>query len=147
MTVAEEVIEGFKMTEIGLLPEDWDTVKVGTVFEFSKKPRSLEIKNTEIIPFIPMEFISDDNKAIRGWQTKRFSEISSGTFVFKNDLIIAKITPSFENGKQAILNNLPKDFGYATTEVWVMHPKDDKVHSDFFFNLIRIPSIRNGLAQ
>ena len=112
---------GYKMTEVGLIPKDWAVSNVGTLFEFSKKPRSLSIPENELIPFIPMELIRDDNKLIQGWINKKSSEISSGTFVFKNDLIIAKITPSFENGKQAILYNLPKDYGYATTAVSYTH--------------------------
>jgi len=138
---------GYKMTEVGLIPKDWAVSNVGTLFEFSKKPRSLSIPENELIPFIPMELIRDDNKLIQGWINKKSSEISSGTFVFKNDLIIAKITPSFENGKQAILYNLPKDYGYATTEVWALHSKNNNANSEYLFNYIKIPEVRIRLAS
>ena len=32
-------------------------------------------------------------------------------------MLLAKITPSFENGKQGIIRELPTPFGIATTEV------------------------------
>ena len=101
----------FKETEIGGIPEEWGVVRLGDIFEFSRKPRSFAMGKKQKIPFIPMEFISEDKERVNGWQIKTFSEISSGTFVFKKDLIVAKITPSFENGKQAILDNLPADYG------------------------------------
>ncbi len=68
-----------KETEIGMVPEEWDIVEVGEVFEFSRKPRNLEIKNDDILPFIPMELISEDSERVNGWQMKKYSDISSGT--------------------------------------------------------------------
>jgi type I restriction enzyme S subunit len=147
MTEAAEIVEGFKMTEIGLLPEDWEVKKFGEAFEFSKKPGSLKIRDDDNIPFIPMELISENNKRIKGWQIKKMVELSSGTFVFKNDFIVAKITPSFENGKQAILDNLPHDFGYATTEVWAVHPKNNHYQTEYLYDYIKLPEIRSSLAQ
>ena len=134
-----------KETEIGMIPEEWEVVKVKDVFEFTKKPRDLDIKENDEILFIPMEFISESNKSVT-WQLKKHSKISSGTFVFKNDLIIAKITPCFENGKQAILSNIPNDYAYATTEVWALHPKNGKVINEHLYEILKIPEIRINLA-
>jgi len=136
-----------KETEIGPVPEDWEVVRLGDTFEFSKKPRNLKIKNDDFVPFIPMEMISETNKSIKSWEEKRYSEISSGSFVFRKDIIIAKITPSFENGKQAILDNLPTDFGYATTEIWALHPAKNKKSITYYLHYyLKISSIRKMLA-
>ena len=139
--------EGFKMTELGPLPEEWEVVRLGDVFEFSRKLRNLEVNDDDLIPFIPMESISEESQSIKSWEQKKYSEISSGSFVFKNDIIIAKITPSFENGKQAILDGLPMDFGYATTEIWALHPKNEQVITQHLYNYIKIHSIRMDLAK
>jgi type I restriction enzyme, S subunit len=128
------------------LPDGWEMLTLGEAYEFSKKPRSLEIRDKDMVPFIPMDSISEGSKSIKGWQMKKMSEVTSGTFVLKNDLMIAKITPSFENGKQAILDNLPQDYGYATTEVWAIHPKNNHHLTDYLFNYIRIQEVRHGLA-
>ncbi|NAS89255.1 hypothetical protein C4E24_05895 [ANME-1 cluster archaeon AG-394-G21] len=136
-----------KETEIRLMPGEWDVVRVKDVFELSRKPRNLSIEGNEEIPFIPMELISEDSKTVYGWQIKKDSEISSGTFVFKNDLIIAKITPSFENGKQAVVDNLPTDYGYATTEVWPLHPKDNRVIVEHLYSYLKIPNVRTTMAS
>jgi len=136
-----------KETEIGPVPEEWEVVRLGDTFEFSKKPRNLKIKNDDFVPFIPMEIISETNKSIKSWEEKRYSEISSGSFVFRKDIIIAKITPSFENGKQAILDNLPTDFGYATTEIWALHPAKNKKSITYYLHYyLKISSIRKMLA-
>jgi type I restriction enzyme S subunit len=138
--------EGSKSAELGALPEEWDIVRISDIVEFTKKPRSLSINPNQILPFIPMEMIPENNDSVPQWQEKRYSDISSGNFVFKGDLIVAKITPCFENGKQAILDNLPTDYAYTTTEIWPMHPKDNRLFIDFLANYLRDPPIRKELT-
>jgi type I restriction enzyme, S subunit len=146
VTENSDIPEGYKVTELGVLPEEWDVVKIIDVVDFTKKPRSLSINPEDMLPFIPMEMIPENNDSVIRWQEKKNSEISSGTFVFKGDLIVAKITPCFENGKQAILDNLPTDYAYTTTEVWPMHPKEKQISIDFLSNYLRNPIIRNELT-
>jgi type I restriction enzyme S subunit len=93
-----------------------------------------------------MEMISDTNQSIKLWKEKRYSEISSGSFVFKNDILIAKITPSFENGKQAILDKLPLDYGYATTEIWALHPKNENVITQYLYYYLKVDPLRVNMA-
>ncbi len=138
--------KGSKVTALGPLPKDWEVVRLGEIIEFSKKPRYLKINPDEEVPFIAMECISENSPKAK-WIFRKFQEISSGTFVFKGDILIAKITPCFENGKQAILNDLPKSFGYATTEVWPIHPKNEKVLTEYIYHFLRLPFIRKSLAS
>lgn len=127
------------------VPHEWEQVRVCDVFEFSKKPRSLKIPEDELVTFIPMDHIHEANANV-DWQVKPFSQISSGTFVFKDDLIVAKITPCFENGKQALLKNIPNNYAYATTEVWALHPKGMNVLTPFLYHYLKLPDIRTELA-
>jgi type I restriction enzyme, S subunit len=105
-------MEGFKKTEIGLVPEDWEVTNFAELVKYTKKPRGLEIK-------YPVEFIAMDNvplDKIYIEKSEKRNKITSGTYVEKDDLLLAKITPSFENGKQGILN-INSDYAFATTEV------------------------------
>ena len=51
------------------------------------------------------------------------------------DVLLAKITPCFENGKRAIANNLLNGIGFGSTEFHVLRPKDE-VTSDWIFYAI-----------
>jgi len=127
--------------------EGWKPMKVDEAFEFTRKPRSLDIPEGEPIPFIPMDGISESNRKIDYAESRTLEEIKSGSFVFKDDLLVAKITPSFENGKQAILDNLSNEYGYATTEVWVLHPKEEvNILKEYLFYYLRRSKIRSDLA-
>ncbi len=135
-----------RMLMSGELPKTWKTVRVGEVFEFSRKSREHSVEEDSTVPFIPMEGISEDSKHVSSWVQKKIGEITSGTFVFKDDLIVAKITPSFENGKQALLTDLPVPFGYATTEVLALHPRNEMVLGSHLYHFLKINRLRNELA-
>ena len=136
----------FKQTEIGLIPEEWEVVKLGDAYEFSKKPKEIDIKKYSKIPFIPMEFIPDDEIYCKRYILKKSEEIRSGTFFLKGDLLLAKITPSFENGKQGIVNDLPLNFGYATTEVWTLH-NTEKSDILYLFYYLKKEDVRREIAS
>lgn len=140
-----EVSDGYKVTEQGVLPGEWDVVKLQNAFDFTRKPRNLNSKDYNKIPFIPMEYVPDEEIYALKYDLKSPKEIRSGTFFLKGDLLVAKITPSFENGKQCIVENLPVDFGYATTEVWPLRGKNNS-HLLYLFYYLKKQNIRKDIA-
>jgi len=134
-----------KETEIGMVPEEWDVIRLGEVITFSSKPRDLNLSAHDKVPFVPMEYIPDERTDISRYQMKKPEEIRSGTFFFKGDLLVAKITPSFENGKQCIANNLPSDFAYATTEVWPLH-ETKRADLLYLFYYLKRKDVRADIA-
>lgn len=132
-------------TEIGLVPEGWGVVRLGEVAEFSRKSRSLNINKCSEIPFIPMEYIPTEEIYSGKYDLKNAEEIKSGTFFFKGDLLVAKITPSFENGKQCIVDDIPTDFGYATTEVWPLR-ETNVIKILYLFYYLKRHNIRSDIA-
>ena len=56
---------------------------------------------------------------------RQISEVESGYSYFANgDIVVAKITPCFENGKGAVIRNLVGGVGFGTTELIVMRPSE-----------------------
>jgi type I restriction enzyme S subunit len=49
----------------------------------------------------------------------------------EGDVLLAKITPCFENGKGAMARNLVEGLGFGTTELIVSRPLAGEVTSDF----------------
>lgn len=71
---------------------------------------------------------------------KRISEVSSGFTRFeKDDVIVAKITPCFENSKGALLDDLVTDFGYGSTEFHVLRA-NESISPRFLFYITKIHS-------
>lgn len=76
----------------------------------------------EEVAFLPMERIGVDANVDYG-ERRQIQAVSSGFTSFAaGDVVLAKITPCFENGKAAWLNEMPTQVGFGTTELHVLRP-------------------------
>lgn len=138
--------EKTKETEIGRMPESWKVVPLSQVYNLTKKSKELRLTSYNNIAFIPMELISKDGPYLKEYVLKKPAEISSGTYIENGDILVAKITPCFENGKQAIVRDFPNGFGMATTEVIPIHEKQDISDCYFLFYYLLKPDVRSLIA-
>jgi len=143
-----EILEFYRETEfqgtpLGEIPREWRIVRLREVAEIrgSKKiPGSIKR-----VAFIPMEAIPD-NGVFTGYEIRDVDEVKSYVYCEPGDILLAKITPSFENGKQGIVpEDIPVKFALATTEVYPI--KCNSVDKLFLFYLLKYPPIRNKLVS
>lgn len=127
------------------LPDDWQIRPIREVYAFTKKPRGLNIQDDKRIPFLPMETIPIGRVRVTGYEERLGSALTSGTYIENGDLLVAKITPSFENGKQAIVD-WDQPFGFATTEVIPIQEVQGVSDKFYLFHLLLHPVIRSDLA-
>lgn len=109
---------------IGDIPEHWEATKLKRVVSFnpSKSETRANPADEEKVVFLPMENISV-NGDIDCSEKRALSEVWNGfTYFRRGDVVVAKITPCFENGKGAYLKGLESDFGFGTTELIVLRP-------------------------
>lgn len=127
-------------------PSDWNIGPIAGWFDFTTKPRGLDLsKNGDEIPFFPMDQIPLGRIRVSEFTPKPLSQLGSGTYVENGDLMVAKITPSFENGKQAIVD-IETDFAYATTEVIPVRGRKGESDTLFLFFYLLHPEVRSDLA-
>ncbi|GER94524.1 restriction endonuclease subunit S [hot springs metagenome] len=136
-----------KQTEIGPIPESWKVVKLGDYLLPNNDFRfSIDKDNFETACFIPMSLIPEENLFISKFEKRQVSGIRSGIVIYENDLLIAKITPCFENGKQGIVKGLVNGWGYATTEVIPIRT-NEQINLIYIAYYFKYPKIRNYLAS
>ena len=110
----------YKQTEIGRIPKEWEVVRLGDkeVAEIRKGKSINEINRFDNVAFIPMEFVPDTGIFVN-FEIRSIKDVKSFTYCEKGDLLLAKITPSLENGKQGIVpDTVPNGFALTTTEVF-----------------------------
>ena len=136
---------GMSIQEIPF-PSGWKLCSIAEAFDFTRKLRGFDLsKNGDEVPFFPMNKIPAGRVQISDFTLKSLSKLGSGTYVESGDLMVAKITPSFENGKQAIVD-IRADFAYATTEVIPLRGREGKSNTLFLFFCLLHPEIRSDLA-
>lgn len=123
-------------------PEHWQIVRFNEIAKFTKKPKELRYSKYNEIPFVPMNLIPIATLFSKEYKLKRVDEISSGTYFEPGDILLAKITPSFENGKQSIIEELPTPFGIATTEVIPIREIDGVSNKFYLFYYLLVPNVR-----
>jgi type I restriction enzyme S subunit len=69
-----------------------------------------------------MEAVTEDGRLIKRYE-RNYEDVCTGYSSFSDgDLLIAKITPCFENGKGALLAGLVNGVGFGSTEFHVLKP-------------------------
>jgi type I restriction enzyme, S subunit len=120
---------------LGDVPEGWEVMRLKNVCRIN--PSKLAIKSRaadELATFLPMERVSSDGN-IDGSIQAPISELAHGfTYFERGDVILAKITPCFENGKGAVLDALPTEVGFGSTEFIVLRASRE-IDSKFLYLL------------
>lgn len=133
------------MREVSL-PSHWKMVRLGEVTTFTKKPRDLRYSEYNEIPFVPMELIPIAKLFSQEFILKTNDELKSGTYFEPGNILLPKITPSFENRKQCIIKELPTPFGIATTEVIPIREVEGVSDISYLFYYLLLPNVRISLA-
>lgn len=123
---------------IGDIPADWDALKLKNVAFINPTNTALSNsldKNTQVC-FLAMENV-EANGTVNYQNKRRLASVKSGfTNFIKNDVLVAKITPCFENGKGALLDQLDSEIGFGSTEFHVLRSKHN-CHPKFLYYLTK----------
>ena len=122
---------------LGEIPAHWEVSRLRhlCILNPSKSELNEVPTNTEV-SFLPMELIGEDGELALE-ETRIIEDVCEGYTYFRDgDVIVAKITPCFENGKGAICEGLVGGVGFGTTELHVLRPKPQAA-SRFIFHLTK----------
>ena len=124
----------------------WEKQSFCDIVEFNPKKSELPAEDFDV-SFVPMECVGTDNSMVPQC-TKKKSEVIKGYTYFKNnDVVIAKITPCFENGKIAVAHDLLNGVGFGTTEFHVARPKEGISNPIWILNLLLLNSLKINANQ
>ncbi|SFN24743.1 type I restriction enzyme, S subunit [Izhakiella capsodis] len=105
------------------IPDHWLCTKIKYIALLTPKKSSVNFKNNDECTFIPMEklkrnsLVTDERKLIR-------DVISGYTYFEDDDLLLAKVTPCFENKNIAVARGLVNSIGFGSTEIYVLRPTE-----------------------
>ena len=93
------------------------------------------------VSFVPMASVSEEG-FIYSEDERQLKDVRKGYTYFQGgDVLLAKITPCFENGKAAFVSGLPNNTGFGSTEFHVLRPGKD-VDAKYLFYQIWNPVFR-----
>lgn len=128
------------------LSDLFENVRLNSVAEINPRTDFEGINDDSPVSFLPMECISDVYGEITCSNKGSASGFKGYTKFRENDVLWAKITPSMQNGKCAIAEDLINGYGYGSTEYHVIRTDNKQLLNKFIYCFLRTNIIRK-MAQ
>ena len=125
------------------LPASWVWVRLGEVVEVNPNKIKIDIREDELVDFIPMKNVSESSPEIIEKNFEKFKDLQKGyTQFIENDILFAKITPCMENGKTAIISDLKEKIGYGSTEFHILR-SSKIINNKLLYNFLKQKRFRD----
>ena len=120
-------------------------VKLSEISEINPKKSKIASHSKKLkVSFVPMADINENEMFFEAKQTKPLDAVFKGYTYFEDgDVLLAKVTPCFENGKAGIAYNLHNKIGFGSSELYVIRAKSTVRPEWIFFN-VTTESFRSG---
>ena len=127
------------------LPKGWVETTLGELVVFNPK---LTIDDETEIGFVPMSHAPTNFRDKLNYDTRSWGEVRKAYTHFANgDVIFAKVTPCFENGKAAVVRDLPNASGAGSSEFHVLRPVVPDISPTYLLAIIKSAEfLREGEA-
>jgi type I restriction enzyme M protein len=106
--------------------EGIEWVELGEISEINpKKSQTNDLAKDTMVSFVPMADVSENRMFFKPREQKQLSDVSgSYTYFAEGDVLLAKVTPCFENGKAGVATGLQNGIGFGSSEFIVLRPSE-----------------------
>lgn len=139
---AIELIEEYKKNIITRETQKGEKIKIKYCSSIQPYVDVSNLNADDKVTFTPMEYIKNGFYIPNETLFNNYS--SSYTIYAENDIVLAKVTPCFENGNIAIMNNLTNKIGFGSSELFVIRCKENIINEYMMYCLRNINFIENG---
>lgn len=117
------------------LPAGWVEATIGEICAIG--PKSTWDDDMEV-GFVPMSHAPTNFRDPMNYEPRPWHEVKKAYTHFENgDVIFAKVTPCFENGKAALVSGLPGGAGAGSSEFHVLRRRDAGISPSYLLAVIK----------
>ncbi len=123
-------------------PDYWKISTLGEVCQINPSRTEVAgLPDSMDVSFVPMAAVSEEGMLLEA-KTRKVKEVKKSFPHFKErDVLVAKITPCFENGKRWLASSLVNGVGFGSTEFHVLRASKD-VLPEWIYYFISSPTLR-----
>jgi type I restriction enzyme S subunit len=127
------------------IPKNWVWVRLGDICQIN--PRNHVQDENVNVSFLPMALIGEGYGSNYCPEIRKWKDVKKGfTHFANNDVVLAKISPCFQNLKSAIMNNLTNGIGAGTTELHVLRRYSHTLDSKYLLCFVQNQNlIKDGI--
>lgn len=145
---AKQVVDNWK-PHIDIDPE-WEQYEIQKIAVINPLKKEVSNLSSELpVSFVPMSDLLTNRMTFTPLVSRPIGELLSGSYTYfkNNDILLAKVTPCFENGKAGIALDLLNGIGFGSSEYYVFRCTDKILPQWIYILLVspyfRIPAIAN----
>jgi type I restriction enzyme S subunit len=146
---ARELFESYLNAIFNQAGAGWEEQSLAQVCQINPQKKEVKSKldDNTLVSFVPMEQLGLYSKVIGLEIAKPLGKVyGSYTYFAENDVLLAKITPCFENGKLGIARGLSNGVGFGSSEFIVFRCKDCII-PDYLFYFLSNSTLRKSGAR
>jgi type I restriction enzyme, S subunit len=127
----------------------WETKRLAEVCQIDppKAEARKKLAAGDLVSFVPMSDLNQGQKLFTATQERPFSEVSGSYTYFANgDVLLAKITPCFENGKLGIARELTNGIGFGSSE-YIVFRAARNIDPEYLYHFLSRDAFRTSGAR
>src|ERR1035437_7893053 len=138
-------LSGERYRERSAKTNTFPLVRIADVCTVNPRTSQLaDLKPDTRVSFVPMADVNEHRIAFLPSEEKRLSEVTASYTNFEdNDVLLAKVTPCFENGKAGIAHGLVNGIGFGSSEFYVLR-SSGLVLPEWIYFCVMHPLFRNA---
>ncbi len=138
-------LSGERYREGGATTNTFPLLRLGDICTVNpRKSKLAEFKLDTRVSFVPMADLNENKIEFQPSQEKRLSEVTASyTYFEDNDVLLAKVTPCFENGKAGIARGLINGIGFGSSEFYVLR-SSEQVLPEWIYFCVMHPFFRDA---
>ena len=141
----QKVIDGARAVVENYRPHthidpDWPRVELGELCVINPKKSELsDLDGATTVSFVPMSDMGENTMYFDPKDSKQLKDVgASYTYFRDNDVLVAKVTPCFENGKAGIAKDLQNGVAFGSSEFFVLRSNEDVLPAWVFLCVVSL---------
>ena len=119
---------------LGEVPEHWVVMPIKRMAELNPKKSEVEKEKHKKCNFVPMEKLKTDSLTLD--EVRLINDVYDGYTYFKDDdVLMAKVTPCFENKNIAIAKGMINGIGFGSSEIYVLRVNETVVNDFLHYRI------------
>ena len=138
-------LSGERYREVNVRTHAFPSLRIGDICTINPRRNQLDnLKPNTRVSFVPMADLNENRMTFQTTKQKLLSEVSTSyTYFADNDVLLARVTPCFENGKAGIARGLLNGIGFGSSEFYVLR-SEEHVLPEWIYFCVMHPLFRDS---
>ena len=138
-------LSGERYREVNVRTHAFPLLRIGDICTINPRRNQLDnLKPNTRVSFVPMADLNENRMTFQTTKQKLLSEVSTSyTYFADNDVLLARVTPCFENGKAGIARGLLNGIGFGSSEFYVLR-SEEHVFPEWIYFCVMHPLFRDS---